>query len=390
MMGGGDTGEMGAMGIPTMAYFSNVFFGNPTGSRDKNDAFGYVGGISASGAGRGAEVFTGNTLEELRAALEAQKCRVATIGAMAETMPLADPAARDYRPTADSAARGRGIKYFVPWSLARMVGEWNFFKSEHLPAVVLGEGFYMSDELRDRGMYYFVPRNDLTVSDCTADDYVDGPLEDWIEGALAFDGERVASLSHADMTRSMEYPKGLSYDGANRETVDMGTNSFILEIVFKTAPGNTGGALVSKAAGSGYTLRVADGGRAMLRLTAGEGAAAVTSPTPVNDGVWHHLLAEVDRESGKATLYLDGKQAGQDSLEGLGNGSLANRADFLVGKGLTGAVDFLRVCRSTLAESRTDIDELYAWAFNGPFLHDFCGTRREGAKTAGAIEWREE
>ena len=73
------------------------------------------------------------------------------------------------------------MKYFVPWALARNVGEWNFYKSATAPRIVLGEGFYMTDEYRDRGMYYFIPRNDLTVSACSPKDYVAGPLEDWIE-----------------------------------------------------------------------------------------------------------------------------------------------------------------------------------------------------------------
>ena len=42
-------------------------------------------------------------------------------------------------------------------------------------------------------------------------------------------------------------------------------------------------------------------------------------------------------------------------------------------KGFSGAVDFLRVCRSTLAESKTTIDELFTWEFNGPALRDFTG-----------------
>ena len=41
----------------------------------------------------------------------------------------------------------------------------------------------MTDEYIDRDMYYFIPRNDLTVSNCSADDYVAEPLEDWIDGA---------------------------------------------------------------------------------------------------------------------------------------------------------------------------------------------------------------
>lgn len=384
MMGGGDTGEMGRMGIPTMAYAHNVFYGRPKGS-GKNDAFGYVGGISATGAGRGAEVFTGNTLEDLRAALEAQKCRLATVGWMADAMPLADPAKRDYRPTPSSAARDRGVKYFVPWSLARTAGEWNFFKSATAPDVVLGEGFYMTDEYVDRGMYYFIPRNDLAVSACTAADYAPGTLEDWIEGALTFDGNRTASLSHAEMTKSMKYPKG-EYDGARRETLDMGANDFLIEVVFRADAGSAG-VLAAKSAGAGYELAVGADGSPRLTLRAGGGTASVGATAKVNDGQWHHVLAEVDRAAGVARIYVDGKAAGDGRLDGIGkDASLANAADFVMGKGLKGAVDFVRVCRSTLAESLTSIDELYAWEFNGPFLRDFCGNAPAGKRDAGAME----
>ena len=133
----------------------------------------------------------------------------------------------------------------------------------------------MTDEYLDRGMYYFIPRNDLTVSACTAEDYVAGPLEDWIEGALVFDGkDRVASLSHAEMTKNMEYPGGKggaksTYDGSKRETLDMGVNNFLIEIVFKTDAGHTKGVLASKSAQSGYELAVGPDGAPCLTLQAG-------------------------------------------------------------------------------------------------------------------------
>ena len=217
------------MGIPTMAYADNVFYGSP-----KN--FGCVAGISNKGSYNGAPIAPGKTLDELRKNLETEKCRLAALGWQVSEMPLADPAGKDYRPTAHSGAKERGVKYFVPWALAREVGEWNFYRSASNPQTVLGEGFYMTDEYLTRDMYYFIPRNDLTVSNCTAENYVPGLLEDWIEGALAFDGKRTASLSHAEMTRNMEYPGAakVAYDGSKRETVDMGTNNFLIEAVFKT------------------------------------------------------------------------------------------------------------------------------------------------------------
>jgi len=79
-----------------------------------------------------------------------------------------------------------------------------------------------------------------------------------------------------------------------------------------------------------------------------------------------------NRAAGKATFYIDGKPGGEGKLDAIArDAALSNTADFIVGKGLAGSVDFLRVCRSTLAESRTSIEELYAWEFDGPFLRDF-------------------
>ena len=386
MLGGGDTGAMGRSGIPTMAYASNVFFGSPK-------TFGVIGGTSKEGAGRGAPILTGNTLDDLRKKLEAENCRLASIGWQVAELPLVNPAHKDYRPTANSGVKDRGVKYFVPWALARNVGEWNFYKSLSHPEVVLGEGFYMTDEYVHRGMYYFIPRNDLIVSSCSADDYVTGPLEDWIDGALVFDGKsRVATLSHAEMTKNMAYPgdeaiAGTTYDGSKRETLDMEANSFLIEIVFKTSAGHTDGVLVSKSAQSGYELAVGPNGGPRLTIQSVSAKASVTSAVKVNDGRWHHVIVEVDRALGQATIYVDGKSVGAGKLDAIGKDeTLANAADFVVGRGLAGAVDFLRVCRSTLAESKTTIEELYAWEFNGPFLRDFTGKApANGKRDAGAI-----
>ncbi len=239
---GGDTGEMGRIGIATMAYGDNVFYGKPSGGRGGEGAFGVIGGTR--GPGRPTENIQGSTLQELRAGLEKMQCRVSQIGWQADKMPLVDPAGGDYRPTPDSAALNRGVKFFVPWGLYGEVGEWNFTKSEHTPQVVLGENFYMQPELVSRDMYYYVPRNDLTVSQCTPDDYVSGPLEDWIPGALRFDGKRTAVLTNAEMTKDVDY-RGRRGDehrsrAPKRKTLDMGTNNFLIEAYFRTDAGQHG------------------------------------------------------------------------------------------------------------------------------------------------------
>ena len=68
-------------------------------------------------------------------------------------------------------------------------------------------------------------------------------------------------------------------------------------------------------------------------------------PGPVNDGEWHHVIAEVDRAAPEGIrIYVDGKPAG-GKLSGsrlAPSASLANTADFVVGKCLfAGAIDFL-------------------------------------------------
>jgi hypothetical protein len=396
MLGGGDTGEMGRMGIPTMAYDSNVFYGSPK-------EFGQVAGTRKAGE-RKAPVVTGKTLKELSNELKAQKCRLSGLGWQIGKHPITDPAGKDYRPSANAGIEGRGVKYFVPWALARTVGEWNFYKHASSPDVVLGESFYMTDEYMNRGQYYFLPRNDLTVSGgVTADDYGDGPLEDWTEGALTFNGKRLATLSHADMTRNVEYPASrrspaVKYDGSKRETVDMASNNFTIEIFFKTEAGHTGGTLVSKADRSaGCELSISPEGTARLTIRArlkpllqpNGVEASAASTAKVNDGQWHHLFVEVDRAAARITFYVDGDAAGQSAIDTIGkDAALSNPSDFVVGRGLVGTVDFLRVCRSTLAESKTTMAELYAWQFDGPFLKDFTG-RSPGAgrsRDCGAIQ----
>ena len=382
MLGGGDTGATGRAGIPTMSYANNVFFGTPR-------KFGVVAGISKTGSYSGAPIVAGKDVEDLRKNLEAEKCRLATVGSQVKSPPLADPSKRDYRPTTGTEVREQGVKYFVPWGLARTVGEWNFYKSPANPQRVLGEEFYMTDEYFHRDMYYFLPRQDLIVTECVPTDYVSGPLEDWIEGALKFDGKsRFATLAHADMSRDVVYPGNRIYNGTSRDTVDMQSNNFLIEVVLKTEAAHQNGVLAAKVAQSGYQLAVGPDGNAVMTLQANEVAASVSSSTKINDGQWHHLIAEVDRKAGEVRFYVDGSEAGSDKLEGLsGNAKLSNKADFEVGKGFAGAIDFLRVCRSTLADSKTTIEELYAWEFDGPFLRDFTDRQPQTGKVrdAGAI-----
>ena len=128
-----------------------------------------------------------------------------------------------------------------------------------------------------------------------------------------------------------------------------------------------------------------------LAAQAAGSEASLASRGVVNDGRWHHVIAEADRKTATFRICLDGRE--DASGPGFGaNVSLASDADLYVGgtpqgHNLDGAVDFLRIARGTLADAKTTIEELYEWEFHGPALYDFTGRKRpaDGGE-AGAID----
>ncbi len=377
MRGGGQRAESVIGMMPTLSYANNVFHGSP----------GEFARVGSAG---------GQTLEEFRRGLAEANVPRHQVGWTAHEQPLRDPDGFDFRPAAGSAAADRGVRFFVPWSLAAVVGEWNFYNDPNDPERITGENFYMTDEYVERHMYYYVPRNDLRAPGATAEDYTTGKLENWVDGALRFDGcEDYCVLPHDVMTADYTYryeKEEHTYPGEKRRTVDMGTNNFLIETYFRTEPGHVGGTLVSKMDHTGYTLQINRRGGLTLTLRSRGAASALADSTPVNDGAWHHAIAEVDRGSGHTRIYLDGHMSAEIPIKNIGaDVPLSNAADFLVGKSPDGAyfageMDFLRVSRGTLADAQTTIEELYAWEFDGPFLRDFCGAEPIGRRDAGAVE----
>jgi hypothetical protein len=179
--------------------------------------------------------------------------------------------------------------------------------------------------------------------------------------------------------------------GADLRNPQIYTSNFLIEAYFKTAQGQKDAVLIQKIDGAGYVLGVNQAGGVTLAATSGGATSWLASRSAVNDGQWHHVIAEADRKAGTFTIYIDGKQdAGGPGLEA--DASLANDADLYVGGApnghyLNGVIDFMRIARGTLADSKTTIGELYAWEFNGPFLYDFTGRKRPaGGGEAGAID----
>jgi hypothetical protein len=179
--------------------------------------------------------------------------------------------------------------------------------------------------------------------------------------------------------------------GADLRNPQIYTSNFLIEAYFKTAPGQKDATLIQKMDDAGYVLRIDKAGGVTLAVQAVGAKASLGSHGAINDGQWHHVIAEADRKAGTFRIYIDGKQDASGS--GLGaDASLANDADLYVGgtpqgHNLDGAIDFMRIARGTLADSKTTIEELYPWEFNGPFLYDFTGRERpaDGGE-AGTID----
>ena len=182
--------------------------------------------------------------------------------------------------------------------------------------------------------------------------------------------------------------------GKEIATPDMDTCNLLVEVYFRTEPGHAGSVLVAKMAEAGYQLAVNRAGGVTLTLKAGAaGKAEVAAGARVNDGKWHHVLAQADRAGKTATIYVDGQKAAGEAIALPETASLSNDADLLVGKNadghfFAGSIDFLRIARGTLKDAQTTIEELYDWEFDGPFLRDFAGRGVTGkARDAGAFEW---
>ncbi len=367
---GGDKADAPArrdrFAIDTNAYARNVFY-------ESGESFGV---FEPSGRWH-------RTRQSFQEALESYQPLAATVGVMAEQSPLRDPAAHDFRPSVNSAARGLGAKVFVPWSLYETVAEWNFYPIQGEPQRILDEHWCMSPYYMGRGDYYRLPSYPLHGVNITLSDYQEGPLENWTTGALHFNGRN----QHAVLTNEVVNREVIlgSRNGTPSRTVrgedlrnpQIYTSNFLIEVYFKTAPGHKGATLIQKMADGGYALLVNEAGGVTLTAQAVDAKASLASHGAINDGQWHHVITEADREAATFTIYIDGRQDSRGPGVGAGV-SLANDADLYVGgmpqgHNLDGAIEFMRLARGTLADAKTTIEELFAWEFQGPFLGDFTG-----------------
>jgi hypothetical protein len=253
-----------------------------------------------------------------------------------------------------------------------------------------------------RDDYYLKPMFALKGINISKNDYLNGPLEDWTKGALKLNGNnQYAICSNDSLNKIFSYtirfrwnpekaPEKREVKGKDFKSPQIFDSNFLIEVYFKTEPGAKSGVLMEKMNGAGYSLQVNAQGGLSFKISDGKQSSNLNSTVAVNDGKWHHVIAEADRTGKKLTLYINGRKDIQGNAIPSGL-SLENKGDLYVGgtpsgRCLNGTMEFLRISQGTLADAKTDIDELYAWEFDGPFLKDFTGRYPNGKRDAGALE----
>lgn len=296
---------------------------------------------------------------------------------------LDDPQAHDFSPAKMGEAIDKGVRFFTAFPLARVVGEWGFYKHATDSSIIMGDNFFMTSEFDERTTYKDVPKNHLKAYGLSDTSFRTGVLENWIKGALFFDGlSTYCAVKHSETVPIV------------CNNVDMTDNNFILDVFFKADSIQSSGTLISKYDGvNGYTLDIDDDGRLRMQLfVSGVAAISAMSDIKVNDELWHHAIVEVNRE-GTINIYLDG-EVSDGGITGTMpeiTVSLSNTADLWIGKDMEdnyfkGTMDFLRISKGLLRDAKTTIHELYTWQTDGPFLYDFSGKSPIGQRDAGAIE----
>lgn len=337
-----------------------------------------------------------------QAALKETGAMAVELGRVASQPPMRDPARRDFRLADNSAAAEQGARVFVPWSLYATVGEWGFHPAGNDPARILDEHWYMAPYYYGRDDYHTKPMFDLAGVNIGRGNYVAGPLEDWTNGALQLNGrDQYAVCRDAALSQKLTYTVKYRWEqggrqetrqaeGADFKSPQVYQSNFLIEAYFRTEPGAASGVIVEKRRGAGYALALNASGGVTFEIASGGETRSVATAMAINDGKWHHVVAEADRAERALRLYVDGK-ADRDAAGFGGERSLENAGDLYVGgtpsgRCLHGTIDFLRICLGTLADAKTDIAELYAWQFDGPFLRDFAGRKPVGRRDAGALE----
>ena len=379
------------MGMHNRCYYLNNlflkigerYFSHEVGKNLEFESLAFSGNVFAGHDRKDFAKF-GNTddfssLADLKIFLDSKKALASDCGVETPAAQVIDAQKHDFRLQKDSICIDQSKKVFVPWGLYMTIGEWGFYRNPSDLSLVYDEHINWNNEWKSREAVRkkgTISRRDLSLVNCSDESFREGFCENWIRGALALDGRN----------QYCQIP------GRSCGLLDMSDNCFLIEAVVMIPASARNGVLVSKEdSSSGYRLFL-ESGILKIQIKASGSSKVQSSETALNTGKWTHIIAEIDRPSGKINFYINGKPAEPGSNVLVKNENLSNPADFFIGcanqkEFLECTLDFLRISRGTLAMAETSIRELYNWQFNGPFLRDFNGHRNGGSRDVGAIDY---
>jgi hypothetical protein len=173
---------------------------------------------------------------------------------------------------------------------------------------------------------------------------LDLPL-DKRDGNTSMSGD---AFGHAvTVTGALWQPGGYWFDGAddritvaNHPAFSPGSGDFSLEIWIKAeAGGPEMQRLLSRQAGAWFFLRL-QSGLANFSINDGAVQRTVTGGTDLRDSLWHHLLAQADRDSSAGLkIFLDGIEHAAANAAGVG--PITSSVDLNIGR-YDGGAEYFR------------------------------------------------
>jgi len=203
----------------TIAYAHNVFYDTPP----------HFGSFESNGTYH-------SSIQSFKNALDHYKVLSAHVGEVVTEDPVKNAAAHDFRLSENSPAIDKGARVFVPFPLYMMIGEYNFHLNNTNPAKILDNHWYVAPYYYNgRKSYRYMPRFPLEAVNVSAENFIDGALEDWTKSALQLNGtNQYAYIPHEKMSSDTRYPLEKNREGIipgrRIRNADMDDNNFLLEI----------------------------------------------------------------------------------------------------------------------------------------------------------------
>jgi len=146
---------------------------------------------------------------------------------------------------------------------------------------------------------------------------------------------------------------------ASATDFNMATNSFSVELIFRTTGGVQNQFLIKKydSTDGWFLTYFTTTGRPLFHIDDDAGNSgtimADNATGDIRDGNWHYLVVTVDRENDELRLYIDGTEQTIMSPVDISSvtGNIGSSSDFILGEGLPVEIDELNINQSVLTSA---------------------------------------